>query len=120
MVAVMGILNVVVTVHGQVAIHDTRLRRPSLPDVKGAADDIMDEEEFKLVEDFIQKSSMLSNPRGEGTPPDEIVIATSVRQMRQNFGAQWANRFSLEIMLQWGLSHRDTAWSRQPDEEVPI
>lgn len=114
MTVVMGILNVVATVHGQVAIQDTRLKRPSLPDVKGAADDIMDEEEFKLVEDILQTAQLfLSNLRGDGT-------RSSVRHMRLNFGAQWGNGFNLEIMLQWSLSHHKTTWSRQPDDEVPI
>ncbi|CAM9995473.1 unnamed protein product [Ascophyllum nodosum] len=33
----------------QVTISDKRLKRPSLPDIKGTADDMMDEEEFKFV-----------------------------------------------------------------------
>lgn len=31
----------------QMTVRDKRLKRPSLPDVKGTADDVMDEEEFK-------------------------------------------------------------------------
>ncbi|CAM9692682.1 unnamed protein product [Ectocarpus sp. 4 AP-2014] len=33
----------------QATVRDKRLKRPSLPDVKGTADDVMDEDEFKLV-----------------------------------------------------------------------
>eukprot|EP00752_Nemacystus_decipiens_P009557 g8537.t1 len=33
----------------QATVRDKRSKRPSLPDVKGTADDVMDEEEFKLV-----------------------------------------------------------------------
>ncbi|CAN0064948.1 unnamed protein product [Scytosiphon promiscuus] len=33
----------------QMTVRDKRLKRPSLPDVKGTADDVMDEEEFNLV-----------------------------------------------------------------------
>lgn len=39
--------SVLVCCTSKVAIHDKRLKRPSLPDVKGTADDVMDEEEFK-------------------------------------------------------------------------
>lgn len=31
----------------QITVRDKRQKRPSLPDVKGTADDVMDEEEFK-------------------------------------------------------------------------
>ncbi|CAM9697798.1 unnamed protein product [Sphacelaria rigidula] len=33
----------------RVSVRKKREKRPSLPDVKGAADDVMDEEEFQLV-----------------------------------------------------------------------
>ncbi|CAM9338046.1 unnamed protein product [Ectocarpus sp. 12 AP-2014] len=33
----------------QATVREKRLKRPSLPDVKGTADDVMDEDEFKLV-----------------------------------------------------------------------
>ena len=39
--------DIAIAVYGQVTISDKRLKRPSLPDIKGTADDMMDEEEFK-------------------------------------------------------------------------
>lgn len=76
MIVEMGILRVVATVHGQVAIHDTRLKRPSLPDVKGAADDIMDEEEFKLVEDVLQIAQSFVESSGRWHPQQHTIYVT--------------------------------------------